>query len=93
MGERGSREVGNGGGEGRKAGKMKGGRAEGWEMNAKSGWFQTFQTTGKIRWSRWRVPELAPKTPGPVACGLGGLLRPLFTRKGKPSCKSEALKR
>ena len=45
-------------GEGRKAGKMKGSRAGGWEMNGKAGGSDC---------ARWRVPELTPKTPGPVA--------------------------
>ena len=34
-------------------------------MNAKSGWVQTFPLQG--RRIRWRVLELTPKTPGPVA--------------------------
>ena len=40
----GAEEKGGGtvGGRAEEAGKIKGGRAGGWEMNAKSGWFQTF---------------------------------------------------
>ena len=47
------------GGRAEKAGKMKGGRAGGWEMNAKNGWFQTFRLQ--------EGTELIPNTPGPAA--------------------------
>ena len=47
------------GGRAQKAGKMKGDRAGG-------GGGKRTQKTGGSK-LRWRVPELTPKTPGPVA--------------------------
>ena len=65
------REARHGGWEGGGTKKQRRGRegpkgaGRGWEMNAKKRVRPNFRTAG--RRIRWRVPELTPKTPGPVA--------------------------